>query len=290
LDGQKWITLEELGRGHGNVFLTEEPGVHSIFTEPAFGIGERAFLICTSAGNVLWDCIALIDQPSIDAIRRMGGIDAIAISHPHYYTTMIEWSNAFGNAPIHIHKSDQAWVMRPHENVRFWLGETLNLLDGLTLIHTPGHFDGFQVLHWRDGVGGKGTLFSADQPQVCMDRRWLSFMYSYPNLIPLDPESVQNIVRILEPWSFDRIYGAFPKRTVASEGKDSPPATQAKSEYLFVRQIWGASHAPLLSRRGTEGSKGKSGGTAHTSAQRSEGLQRSEGWGMTCLREEAVPP
>jgi glyoxylase-like metal-dependent hydrolase (beta-lactamase superfamily II) len=164
LDGQQWITLEELRRGHGNTLLTEEPGVHSIFTEPTFGIGERAFLIRTPAGNVLWDCIALIDQPSIDAIRRMGGIDAIAISHPHYYTTMIEWSAAFDNAPIHIHASDQAWVMRPHENVRFWLGETLNLLDGLTLIHTPGHFDGFQVLHWRDGAGGKGVLFSADQP------------------------------------------------------------------------------------------------------------------------------
>jgi hypothetical protein len=219
LDGQQWITLEQLRQGHGNVFLTEEPGVHSIFTEPAFGIGERAFLIRTPAGNVLWDCIALIDQPSIDAIRRMGGIDAIAISHPHYYTSMIEWSAAFSNAPIHIHASDQAWVMRPQENVRFWLGETLNMLDGLTLIHTPGHFDGFQMLHWRDGAGGKGALFSADQPQVCMDPRWLSFMYSYPNLIPLDPESVQNIVRILEPWSFDRIYGAFPKRTVASEAK-----------------------------------------------------------------------
>jgi hypothetical protein len=84
LDGQQWITLEELRRGHSNRFLTEEPGVHSIFTEPAFGIGERAFLIRTPTGNVLWDCIALIDQPSIEEIRRMGGIAAIAISHPHY--------------------------------------------------------------------------------------------------------------------------------------------------------------------------------------------------------------
>jgi hypothetical protein len=132
---------------------------------------------------------------------------------------MIEWSSAFDNAPIHVHASDQAWVMRPHENVHFWSGATLTLLDGLTLIHTPGHFDGYQVLHWRDAVGGKGALFSGDQPQVCMDRRWLSFMYSYPNLIPLDRESVQNIVRILQPWDFDRIYGAFPKRTVAAEAK-----------------------------------------------------------------------
>jgi hypothetical protein len=219
LDGQRWITLEELRRGYKNTFLSEEPGVHSIFTQPAFGIGERAFLIRTPAGNVLWDCIALIDEPTIEMIRQLGGIAAIAISHPHYYTTMIEWSTAFGNAPIHLHVSDRDWVMRPHENVRFWSGDTLHLGDGLTLLHTPGHFDGFQVLHWRDGAGGKGVLFSADQPQVCMDPRWLSFLYSYPNYIPLDAGSVQNIVRILEPWPFDRIYGAFPKRTVPAGAK-----------------------------------------------------------------------
>jgi hypothetical protein len=109
--------------------------------------------------------------------------------------------------------------MRPHPNVRFWSGDMLCLLDGITLIHTPGHFDGFQVLHSKDAAGGKGALFSGDQPQVCMDTEWLSFMYSYPNYIPLHPERVRNIASILEPWPFDRIYGAFPKRTVASGAK-----------------------------------------------------------------------
>jgi hypothetical protein len=218
-DGQQWITLEQLAETHSNVFLAEEPGVHSFFTEPGFGIGERAFLIRTPTGNVLWDCIALIDQPSIEAIRRLGGIDAMAISHPHYYTTMIEWSAAFGDIPIHLHAYAREWVMRPHENVRFWSGDIFNPLDGLTLIHTAGHFDGYQVLHWRDGADGKGALFSGDQPQVCMDRQWLSFMYSYPNYIPLSAQSVQNIACILEPWAFDRIYGAFPKRTVQTNAK-----------------------------------------------------------------------
>ena len=46
-DGQQWITLEQLAETHSNVFLAEEPGVHSFFTEPGFGIGERAFLIRT---------------------------------------------------------------------------------------------------------------------------------------------------------------------------------------------------------------------------------------------------
>jgi hypothetical protein len=96
LDGQQWTTLEQLRSTHGNNFVVEEPGIHSISTQPAFGIGERAFLIQTPAGNVLWDCIALIDQSTINALHSIGGVAAIAISHPHYYTTMIDWSIAPG--------------------------------------------------------------------------------------------------------------------------------------------------------------------------------------------------
>ncbi len=48
-------------------------------------------------------------------VRRLGGIAAIAISHPHYYTTMVEWSRAFGNAPIFLHELDRKWISRSAE-------------------------------------------------------------------------------------------------------------------------------------------------------------------------------
>jgi hypothetical protein len=203
-----------------NRIEAEEPGLYSIHTEPAFAIDERAFLLQTPKGNVLWDCVALLDEPTMEAVRQLGGVAAIAISHPHYYTTMIEWSLAFDNAPIHLHSADRSWVMRPHSNIRFWSGDTLSPLDHLVLIHTPGHFEGFQVLHWPAGAGGRGVLLSGDQPQVCMDRRWVSFMYSYPNFVPLDGESIKQLVEMLSPYPFDRIYGAFPRRTVSSDAKE----------------------------------------------------------------------
>ena len=99
-------------------------------------------------------------------------------------------------------------------------GDRCALLDDLTLIHTPGHFDGFQVLHWPRGAEGKGVLFSGDQPQVCMDTRWVSFMYSYPNYIPLGARAVEQIVARLEPCAFDRIHGAFPRRSVVADAKN----------------------------------------------------------------------
>jgi hypothetical protein len=219
-DGQQWTTLEELRRDHQNVIKQEEPGLYSIHTQPHFAIGQRAFLVQTPLGNVLWDCVALLDQATIERLGALGGVAAIAISHPHYYTSVVEWSIAFGNAPVHLHVEDRQWVMRPHANIRFWSGDRGALVDSLTLIHTPGHFDGFQALHWPGGADGKGVLLSGDQPQVCMDTRWVSFMYSYPNYIPLGARVVRQIVETLEPYVFDRIHGAFPRRSVVADAKN----------------------------------------------------------------------
>lgn len=223
--GQHWTTLDELREKHSNAFIPEEPGVHSIHTSPGFAIGERALLIQSKGGNVLWDCVSLLDQPTVATIERLGGIHAIAISHPHYYTTMVEWSLAFKNAAIYVHETDKSWVQREHANIKFWSGATLHLHDDLTLIHTPGHFDGFQVLHWPTGADGRGVLFSGDQPQVCVDTNWVSFMYSYPNFVPLNATAVQNICRTLEGFQFDRIYGAFPGRTMWTGAKQKLAAS-----------------------------------------------------------------
>src|SRR5262249_30479899 len=171
-DGQKWTTLEAYRKTHKNVFIVEEPNLHSILPQPKAGIGQRAFLACTSAGNILWDCVPPLDDETVTRVKGLGGIAAIAISHPHYYTTMVEWSRAFGDVPVYLHKSDAKWVMRPDSRIEFWEGETKSLFGSLTLVHTGGHFDGFQVLHWPAGAGGKGVLLAGDQPAVCQDRRW----------------------------------------------------------------------------------------------------------------------
>jgi hypothetical protein len=220
-DGQKWTTLAEIRSRHKNAIKEEEPGLQSIHTQPKIGIGQRAFLVRTAQGNLLWDCVPLIDDATIAAVRGAGGLAAIAVSHPHYYTAMIEWSHAFGKVPVHLHKSDEKWVMRPDSVIRFWDGQSTKLFGGLTLINTGGHFDGFQVAHWPGGASGRGALLSGDQPQVCQDRRWVSFMYSYPNMIPLSGAAIGRIVNALKPSTFDRLYGAFPGLTVKTDAKSA---------------------------------------------------------------------
>jgi hypothetical protein len=110
-------------------------------------------------------------------------------------------------------------VQRPDANITFWQGPTFSLEPGLTLINVGGHFPGFQVLHSPKAENGEGALFTGDQPQVCPDRRYVSFMYSYPNFVPLDAASVRRIVSSLEPFSFTKIYGAWPNFVVQGNGK-----------------------------------------------------------------------
>jgi hypothetical protein len=234
-NGQQWTTLAEMQGKYRNTVKELEPGLWAIHTEPQFGIGQQAHLIRTPGGNVLWDCVTFLDDATKRRIDELGGVSAIAISHPHFYTTLVEWSRAFGGAPVHLHRADEKWVQRPDSCIHFWTGEKKQLSDGLTLINSGGHFDGFQVLHVPAGAAGNGTLFSADQPMVCMDRRWVTFLYSYPNMIPLGGGAVKRIVNDLRPFAFTKIYGGFPGKVVEQDGK----GVVERSAQRYLRAIFG---------------------------------------------------
>jgi hypothetical protein len=217
--GQEWVTLDDLRNSSSNAWRVLEPGLLEIVTSPAFGIGQRAQLLRTPAGNILWDCISLIDGATVELINALGGIKGIAISHPHYYSCMVEWSRAFGGVPIHLHKADREWIMRDDPAIALWEGDRKELMPGLTLICCGGHFPGGVVLHWAGGAGGRGALLSGDIVQVVQDRKTVSFMRSFPNFIPVSAPAVERIVKALAPFPFDRIHGAFPMRTIWKDGK-----------------------------------------------------------------------
>jgi glyoxylase-like metal-dependent hydrolase (beta-lactamase superfamily II) len=226
-DGQRWTTLAELSRDHHNVVKDEEPGLTGIGTHPSFAIGQRALLVQAPGGNILWDCISLLDGPTRAVVGALGGIAGIAISHPHYYSAMVEWAHAF-DAPIYLHAADKEWVMRPDPAVVYWDGETRELGEGLTLIRCGGHFAGGTVLHWAAGADGRGALLSGDILQVVQDRRYVSFMYSYPNLIPLPAAAVRRIADAVAPYAFDRLYGAWWGRVVQEGAKAAVERSAAR--------------------------------------------------------------
>lgn len=217
--GQQWTTMERLRLTNRNSIRFEEPGLTGVGVEPHFAIGQRALLVRTPTGNVLWDCVPLLDSALVEMVKGLGGITAVAVSHPHYYASVVDWSRAYGGVPIYLHAADRQWVMRPDNAIVFWDGDTKSLGDGLTLVRCGGHFEGGTVLHWQAGAGGKGALLTGDIIQVVADRTHVSFMYSYPNYVPLSASAVERIVRAVEPFGYDRVYGAFWDTVIERDGK-----------------------------------------------------------------------
>jgi hypothetical protein len=203
-DGQRWTTMEALAADHANAVREQEPGLLGIGTEPAFAIGQRALLV----DGLLWDCVTLLDDAAAEAVAAAGGLRAIAISHPHYYSAMVDWADRF-DVPILLHADDAEHVMRPSPRIEHWSGERRALWDGLELIRLGGHFAGGTACLWPGGADGRGALLTGDVVQVVADTDWASFMWSFPNFIPLPAREVERIRGVVAELEFDRLYGAW---------------------------------------------------------------------------------
>ncbi len=219
-DGQRWTTPEGVLDGRSWDVREHEPGLTGIGLAPTFAIGQRLLLLETDEGNVLWDMIPAVADAAAAAVRERGGAVAIAISHPHYYGAAGAWSDALGGVPVLLHAADAEWVTRPHAAIEHWEGDVRELPGGLTLLRLGGHFPGATVLHWPSGADGRGALLTGDVVMAAPDRN-VSFMWSYPNLVPLPAPEVERIGAALESWPFERIYGAWWDRVVLAGAKDA---------------------------------------------------------------------
>jgi hypothetical protein len=216
--GQAWLTREDLTKNHKLVWR-DDLGIPSFSVEPGFAIGQRALLVPEADGCVMWDCVPLVTREAIDYVRSLGGLKAIAVSHPHFYGAVADWSEAFGGVPVYLHGDDSTFVTRPHPNIVPWTGDSHRLSDDIVLVRTGGHFTGGTIMHWRAGAEGRGALLAGDVTMVAADRRSVSFMYSFPNYIPLNATAVRRIWAAVEPLAFDRIYGAWWGRNVADNAR-----------------------------------------------------------------------
>ncbi|TQS32701.1 hypothetical protein Golomagni_06977 [Golovinomyces magnicellulatus] len=127
--------------------------IWSIFSRPQFAIGQRALFIQTEAGNVLWDCITYLDEATIKFIKERGGLKAIAISHPHFYSSHLEWAREF-DCPVYLADEDQEWLNREDTQGKriFYKGEHIEILPGVNMVKLGGHFPGSSALHWNNNL------------------------------------------------------------------------------------------------------------------------------------------
>ncbi len=212
--GQRWTTLAELSaEGRAGSLGEVEPGLLGVSIAPQVGIGQRALLVRTPAGGLLWDPTGYVDDALVAALDRVGGVAAVASSHPHMFGAQVEWSRRFGGAPVYVSAADRGWVQRDDPVIRSWEGPT-QVLPGVTLHRIGGHFAGSAVAHFT-GADGRGVLLSGDTVAGTPDERWVSFMRSYPNKIPLSAAAVEALTRRVVELDFDRLYDNFGGRVAA---------------------------------------------------------------------------
>jgi hypothetical protein len=204
--GQSWTSSSALKVTYRNKITKINERLYSITTEPQFAIAQRCFFVTSPDGNVLWDCISLLDEQTIAFIRSKGGLSAIAFSHPHFYTTMNEWAAVFG-CPIHIHHKDEGFVSYKTNAVRFWEGDSLPLWDDISIVHTGGHFPGSCMLSVK-GLSPGGTMLCGDSLYIARSRRHTAVMFSYPNQIILPKPFFHEFYNKVINLKFDTLHGA----------------------------------------------------------------------------------
>jgi hypothetical protein len=204
--GQTWTTHDAIAIGH-TARIEYDHDLLGIGVTPTFGIPQRSLHLQTDAGNILWETTTLVTAAAVDELNRRGGVDLIIISHPHFYSGMVAWSDALGGVPILLNDADQQWVNHTSPNIAYWTGDSHRLSPTVCLYRCPGHFPGSTVLHWTAAPNNKQILLAGDALHVTQDRQHVTFMYSVPNYIPAHPDNVRIIRQRLDGLAFDDLYG-----------------------------------------------------------------------------------
>lgn len=233
--GQRWTSLAALAAaGHHSDLRELEPGLLGVGVDPPVAIGQRGLVVRTDEGNLLWDPPGFVDDAAVGAVRQVGGLVAVAASHPHFYGTIVEWSRAFG-ADILLPAADEGWLQRPDPAVRHW-EDRLDVLPGVTLVQCGGHFAGSAVVHWAAGAGGRGALLAGDTIMVTPGADRVTFLRSAPNRLPLPRSEVERVTAALAGLRYDRIYGGWWEPVIAAGAE----AVVARSAARYVDWLTGA--------------------------------------------------
>jgi len=182
-------------------------------------------LVVAPEGNVLWDCIPLLDEPTVEFIRSKGGLNGIAFSHPHFYSTMNDWSAVF-DCPVYIHQKDQRWIVDKGSHLSLWSGDEKDLWNGIRLINIGGHFPGSSIL--LVPFLRPEASFCGDTFVISPNKKHTAVMHSYPNRIPLPLSEVERIRERMRPLQFDTIHGWVDSQSILGEAKQVLDRSLAK--------------------------------------------------------------
>jgi len=171
----------------------------------------------------MWDCIAVINDQAVEDLKAIEAktgkkLQGIVISHPHFYTTSLSWAQAL-DTYVYISHQDLQWYQRRESSIastrlRPIAQKNLKHSTDIESVCVGGHFEGSRVFLHKPSR----TLGVADSIYVT-PRRTASFMWSYPNMIPLPPTAIHGIWDSVKGLPFDRVLGCFEGQEIRANGR-----------------------------------------------------------------------
>ena len=194
-----------------------EPGAWRFWNEPVEGIGPTGYLLTSASGNVFFEGCSVLDEAALAKIESLGGIDVMSASHPHSYGALWQLQDRF-EPELALPAADFVWSSALR--ITWPWDDHLEIVPGLDLHRTAGHFEGHAVLHDRP----RGLLLCGDALKFELDpadrRRatTISTHKAFVRSVPLTPNELRRYREIFASLRFTATWTPFEQ--VRNSGRD----------------------------------------------------------------------
>jgi hypothetical protein len=173
--------------------------------EPSIGIGPCGYLILRPEGNIAFEMTGWYSNEALDHIQALGGVRFASASHPHAYGAMWQIQQRF-RPEVAVQVEDLSWTTAFSATWPF--DERLELLPGVELLHTGGHFAGHAVLYHAP----RRTLFAGDALKGHFEGGKLigiSCHKAFNRQIPLTHAEIHHYRELFATLDFDTVFTTF---------------------------------------------------------------------------------
>ncbi len=233
--GWRFLDVDQATGAYPCHFEELETGVWRFWNDPVDGIGANAYLVVGQGGdasghrrsgtgqggNFMFEGAAIFDNAALNHIDSLGGIAVLSASHPHSYGALWQLQDRY-EPELALHPGDLAWSSALR--VTWPFDDHVEVLPGISLHHTGGHFDGHAVAM----IHGPKILMCGDALKFELDpgdprkATTISSHKAFVRGVPGTPAELRRYRAVFSELDFEQTWTPFEQ--AANSGRDEAVA------------------------------------------------------------------